>query len=315
MLRAGSRRGRLARHGGTVGHRRRPARRRSCAAARRRHPRHLRHCHRRHHPRPCRRRQSPQPRSSRLRATQRRTSSTSCVSPSLPNGGQAAARKRGAASTIVAERRFAQQTKIAKLLMSQILTDKSDCELKVQSKSYASFAARGVLALRRLRRAPSSAWDGRARNTSDAPGDVGRDAQRSSRMGASLVSLPVWLTRCALGRSYGFARGVDRKRAGIAPGRRRLVVAVRRAAAAATAAAAAAAPHRQPGAAPGWCRAFVVDDVECREADVSDFLLREVDFVTHADVSRQHVGRWPPDRRCGCRARERQRQPGGAQHR
>jgi hypothetical protein len=152
VLCAGCRRGRLARHGGTIGHRWRPARRRSGAArASRRHRRHLRHCHRRHHHHcPCRRRRSPQPRSSRLRATQRRISSTSCVSPSLANGGPAAARKQGAASTIVAEHRFAQQTKIAKLLMSQILTHKSGCELKVQGKCYASFAAPGVLALRRL---------------------------------------------------------------------------------------------------------------------------------------------------------------------
>jgi hypothetical protein len=70
---------------------------------------------------------------------------------------------------IVAEPRFAQQTKIAKLLMSQILTDKSGCELKVQGKCYASFAAPGVLALRRLPHAPSFAWDGCARNTSDHP--------------------------------------------------------------------------------------------------------------------------------------------------
>jgi hypothetical protein len=216
-------------------HHRSPTATRPAASLRRprlrRHPRHLRHCHRHHHHRPCRRRRSPQPRSSRLRATQRRTSSTSYVSPSLANGGQAAA---GAASTIVAEHRFAQQTKIAKLLMSQILTDKSDCELKVQDKCYASLAARGVLALRRLPHAPSSAWDGCARNTSErAETSV---ATRCVRRGSERRSsaLPVWLTRCALGRSYGFAGGADRKRAGIAPGRRRLVVAVRRAAAAAS---------------------------------------------------------------------------------
>jgi hypothetical protein len=121
-----------------------------------------------------------------LRATQRQTSSTSYVSPSFANGGQAAARQPGAASTIVTERRFAQQTKIAKLLMSQILTDKSDCELKVQGKSYASFVARGVLALRGLRHAPSSAWDGRARNTPARPETS--VATRSVRRGWELRS-------------------------------------------------------------------------------------------------------------------------------
>jgi hypothetical protein len=108
-----------------------------------------------------------------------------CLSKSS-DGGRVAAQKRGAASMIVAEHRFAQQTKIAKLLMSQILTDKSDCELKVQGKSYASFVARGVLALRGLRHAPSSAWDGRARNTPARPETS--VATRSVRRGWELRS-------------------------------------------------------------------------------------------------------------------------------
>src|SRR5262249_37350660 len=118
----------------------------------------------------------------------------------------------------------------------------------------------------------------------------------------------------ALGRSYGFARRADRNRAKIAPGCRCLVVAARRAAAAAAATTAAAA-RRKPRAVRRCCRALVVEDIKSREADVRDFLLGEADFVRAAGVSRERIGGLPSERRCGRRARQRQRQPGGAQPR
>jgi len=52
-------------------------------------------------------------------------------------------------------------------------------------------------------------------------------------------------------------------------------------------------------------RAFVVEDIKCRQADIRNFLIREVDFVAHADASCQHVGGLPPDRCRRCRARQR----------
>lgn len=67
---------------------------------------------------------------------------------------------------IVAEPRFAQQTKIAKLLMSQILTDKSDCELKVQRKCYVFRRAWRARVAQAAPRAVAR-MDGCARNTSD----------------------------------------------------------------------------------------------------------------------------------------------------
>src|SRR5262249_61126929 len=41
------------------------------------------------------------------------------------------------------------------------------------------------------------------------------------------------------------------------------------------------AATRQPIAVPRWSGTFLVEDIECRQADVRDFLLAERDFVTH----------------------------------
>ena len=41
---------------------------------------------------------------------------------------------------------------------------------------------------------------------------------------------------------------------------------------------------------------FLVENIECRQVDVGDFLLVERDFVTHYGILRQHIRNW----RSGC---------------
>src|SRR4029077_6960982 len=55
----------------------------------------------------------------------------------------------------------------------------------------------------------------------------------------------------------------------------------------------------------GCSGVLFVEDIECRQGDVRDFLFTESDFVTHS-------GAW---RYRGGAARQRQRQPGGPQQR
>ena len=59
---------------------------------------------------------------------------------------------------------------------------------------------------------------------------------------------------------------------------------------------------------------FLVEDIECRQADVGDFLLIESDFVTRGDGLRRYY-HCRPSGCCGCAARQRQRHPDGSQYR
>ena len=70
------------------------------------------------------------------------------------------------------------------------------------------------------------------------------------------------------------------------------------------------AKNEGPLAGPKGFSHFFVEDIECRQADVGDFLVTESDFVARSCALRQHVH----DRRfgcSGCSACQRQRQPGG----
>jgi hypothetical protein len=77
------------------------------------------------------------------------------------------------------------------------------------------------------------------------------------------------------------------------------------AAAAVTVTAAAAAVTATDTYERGCTGVLFVEDVECRQANVRDFLFTESDFVTQ----------YRPNGYCGCAARQRQRQPGGPQQR
>jgi hypothetical protein len=79
-----------------------------------------------------------------------------------------------------------------------------------------------------------------------------------------------------------------RWRIGIVPEHRGRVIGARPTAAAAAAgtAGATACAHGQPYARPECSGVFFVEDIECRQADVGDFLLTETDFVTHSPVMR-----------------------------
>jgi hypothetical protein len=59
---------------------------------------------------------------------------------------------------------------------------------------------------------------------------------------------------------------------------------------------------------------LLVEDIECRQADVRDFLLTESDFVTRYGVPRRYVRCWPTGSR-RCAARKNQRHPSDSQHR
>jgi hypothetical protein len=59
---------------------------------------------------------------------------------------------------------------------------------------------------------------------------------------------------------------------------------------------------------------LLVEDIECRQADVRDFLLTESDFVTRCGVPRRYVRCWPTGSR-RCAARKSQRHPSDSQHR
>ena len=133
-------------------------------------------------------------------------------------------------------------------------------------------------------------------------------------------SCVLWISRNVLAprRVRIFARGHDpiTRRISTAPERRRSVIGGRRGAAAANAAgatAAAAAARGKSYAARECSGIFFVEDIERRQADIKDFLLTESDLVTHSGVPRQHIRRRPTSC-CGCSARQRQRQPSGAQH-
>jgi hypothetical protein len=135
-----------------------------------------------------------------------------------------------------------------------------------------------------------------------------------------LAYASLWPFRNVLRRMRVVVRWPDRtrrRRISIAPNHRRSIVGAGPAAAAAaagTTATAAHAAHRQPCAGPESSSVFFVEDIECRQADVGDFLVTESDFVTRSRVLRQHVG----NRRttcCGCSARQCQRQPGRPQNR
>ena len=86
------------------------------------------------------------------------------------------------------------------------------------------------------------------------------------------------------------------------------------AASAASVAAVATAVSGKLQAGLGCSGVFLVEDVERRQADVSDFLLKESVFVSHSRVLRRHIRCRPTGYR-GCAARQRQRQPGGSQQR
>jgi hypothetical protein len=60
--------------------------------------------------------------------------------------------------------------------------------------------------------------------------------------------------------------------------------------------------------------AFLVEDMECRQTDLGNFLLAQRNFVSHSCVARQRIRCW---RTAGsvCSARQRQRQPGRPQNR
>src|SRR5262249_28099225 len=70
------------------------------------------------------------------------------------------------------------------------------------------------------------------------------------------------------------------------------------AAAAATASAAAAKPRKLHGSR-RQSGGFLVEDVECRQADVGDFLFAKNDLLIGADVGRRHGGGRCTGRCCG----------------
>jgi len=72
----------------------------------------------------------------------------------------------------------------------------------------------------------------------------------------------------------------------------------------ATAAATAAAARRELYATAERSSIFIVENIECRQADVRDFLLGKGDFVAHSGVLR---------RSCRYSGRERERQSGSPQ--
>ena len=59
---------------------------------------------------------------------------------------------------------------------------------------------------------------------------------------------------------------------------------------------------------------FFVENVECRKADVDDFVFTKDNFVAHSSLASHRI----KHRRCGCEGcfvRQRQRQPGSPQSR
>ncbi len=74
---------------------------------------------------------------------------------------------------------------------------------------------------------------------------------------------------------------------------------------AAPAAAATAAAAGKSSTEPGRAGVFVVEDIECRQAHVADFLLAERDFLTRREGPRRHI-HWRRGGCCGCAARQRQ---------
>ena len=134
----------------------------------------------------------------------------------------------------------------------------------------------------------------------------------------------LWVSRnvLALRRLRTCVRGYDRIvwRIDIGPQRRRFRWGPSRttcatcATRAAATTAAAAASSGKSYAASECSGIFFVEDIERCQADIKDFLLTESDSVTHFGVPRQHIRRRLTGC-CGCSARQRQRQPSGAQHR
>ena len=58
---------------------------------------------------------------------------------------------------------------------------------------------------------------------------------------------------------------------------------------------------------------FFVKDMECRQADIGNFILAERNFLTHCGVARRRI--WSRPGCCGHSARHRQRQSGRSQNR
>jgi len=135
-------------------------------------------------------------------------------------------------------------------------------------------------------------------------------AAGSPRYAAAYASPPI---RCAAASSAGHkanaAAAAPKASAAAAASASAAAAASASAAAAASASAAAAAASGKLHTGSECTDILFVEDIECRQANVRDFLFSENDFVARFDLLCRHVH----CRTTGCTARERQRQPSSPQ--